>query len=70
VKTESNQSSSSGIGFCGALAVLFIALKLTGYIYWSWWFVLAPIWGPLVFAVLIIIAMSIAAAIADRRDDP
>ena len=33
------------MGFLGALTVLFVALKLTGYIDWSWWWVLAPLWG-------------------------
>lgn len=46
-----SSSSSSGLGFFGALAILFIALKLTGFIDWSWWWVLAPIWGP--FALLL-----------------
>lgn len=32
------------IGFCGLLAILFIALKLMGYIAWSWLWVLAPLW--------------------------
>ena len=31
------------------LAVLFIALKLTGVIIWSWWLVLLPLYGGLVF---------------------
>lgn len=29
------------------LLVLFIGLKLTGYINWSWWWVMAPLWMPL-----------------------
>jgi len=33
--------------FLPLLAVLFIGLKLTGYILWSWLWVLAPIWIPL-----------------------
>ena len=32
-----------GIGFLDALALIFIVLKLTGVISWSWWWVLAPI---------------------------
>lgn len=48
-----SSSSSSGIGFFGLLAILFIALKLLGYIDWSWWWVLAPVWGPLILAVAI-----------------
>ena len=35
---------SGGIGFVGLLTILFIGLKLTGYITWSWWWVLSPIW--------------------------
>lgn len=37
--------------FFGLLAILFIGLKLTGYIDWSWWWVLAPLWGPAVFVL-------------------
>lgn len=39
---SSSNSSSGGIGFCGLLTVLFIALKLTGFIGWSWLWVLSP----------------------------
>lgn len=45
----------SGIGFFSLLAILFIGLKLTGYINWSWWWVLAPIWGG--FAILGVILL-------------
>ena len=51
--SESSSSSSGGIGFFGLLAVLFIGLKLTGYIGWSWWWVLAPLWGPLAIALIL-----------------
>lgn len=52
-------SSSSGIGFCSLLTVLFIGLKLTGYITWSWWWVLSPllIAPVLLLSVLVIAAM-------------
>jgi hypothetical protein len=33
---------SGGIDFVGGLQLLFIALKLTGFIAWSWWVVLLP----------------------------
>ena len=39
-KTEAHIS----LGFAEALTILFIALKLTGYISWSWLWVLSPIW--------------------------
>jgi len=47
------------IGFLSLLALLFIGLKLTGYIKWSWVWVLSPIWIPTaigIIAGLIIIA--------------
>lgn len=53
-----SSSSSSGIGFFGLLGVLFIGLKLTGYINWSWWWVTAPLWGPVAFALAIVIAIT------------
>ena len=53
-----SSSSSSGIGFFGLLGVLFIGLKLTGYIDWSWWWVLAPVWGPVALFLAIIVAIA------------
>lgn len=44
-------TKSSGIGLTGALFLVFLTLKLTGYIDWSWWLVTAPLWFPLVAAV-------------------
>jgi hypothetical protein len=43
-ESKSSSSSSSGIGFVGLLTILFIGLKLTGYIDWSWLWVLSPLW--------------------------
>lgn len=47
-------------GFVGILTAVFVGLKLAGVIQWSWWLVLAPMWGSLVLAVLL--AIIIAAA--------
>jgi uncharacterized protein (DUF983 family) len=41
---SNNTSSSRGIGFPGLLTVLFVGLKLTGYISWPWVWVLSPLW--------------------------
>lgn len=35
----------NGIGSGTLLFLLFLALKLTGYIDWSWWWVTAPLWA-------------------------
>jgi len=45
--------------FTHLLTVLFIGLKLTGYINWSWWWVLSPIWIPLVIALILCIILII-----------
>jgi hypothetical protein len=42
-----------GMGLSGWLTILFTALKLTGYINWSWWWVTSPIWIPLGIAISI-----------------
>lgn len=47
--------ASGGIGFLGALTILFIALKLLGKITWSWVWVLAPIWIPSLVAVVVLL---------------
>ena len=60
---SSSVSSSSGIGFLGLLTILFIGLKLTGFIAWSWWWVLAPMWIPIAVTVLLAILAFIAALI-------
>jgi hypothetical protein len=40
------------ISFMGLLTLLFIGLKLTNYIDWSWLWVLAPIWGQLLLIAI------------------
>jgi len=52
----SNNNSSGGIGLAGALAIVFITLKLVDVIDWSWWWVLSPIWIPwgIVLAILVL----------------
>jgi len=35
-----------GANFADMLTILFIYLKMTGQIDWSWWLVLLPLWLP------------------------
>lgn len=58
-----DSSSSGGIGFAGLLTVAFIVLKLTGYITWSWWWVLSPIWIPAAIVLSIFIIGVVAAMV-------
>jgi len=64
--TQSNTSSSSDIGFTGLLTVLFVALKLTGYIAWSWWWVLSPLWIGAAVVVAFLIVGALVIWVMDR----
>lgn len=61
-------NKSGGIGFAGILTIVFIVLKLTHNINWSWWWVLAPSWIG-VAIVLVIFLITIVAAIIMRAWD-
>lgn len=39
-----NKQTSGGVGFLGLLTIVFITLKLTSVINWSWWWVVSPYW--------------------------
>lgn len=61
-------NQSSGIGFFGMLAIVFIALKLgeVGVVAgWGWWWVLSPLWVPL---AVVLVAVFIAALVAAMRN--
>jgi len=58
--SNSSGSKNGGIGILGMLFVLFVGLKLTHNIDWSWWWVTAPLWGPLaIVAVIALIALGV-----------
>lgn len=50
------ENNTYGVSAIGLLGVLFVGLKLTGYIDWSWWWVTLPFWGgaALVIGILLI----------------
>lgn len=49
----------------GLLGLIFITLKLTGYINWSWLWVLSPFWMPLAIAIVIFIVVFLGALVID-----
>lgn len=52
------------VGFLGLLTLIFITLKLTGTIAWSWWLVLLPFYGPIALACgFMLITILVAAAL-------
>lgn len=42
--SNSSNSSEGGIGLGMILFLIFLVLKLTGNIDWSWWWVTSPLW--------------------------
>lgn len=55
-------SYQGGAGLPGLLLVLFIGLKLTGHIAWSWVWVLSPVWITLAVALVIAVTVTVVAA--------
>jgi hypothetical protein len=43
-----SNSNSNGLGLGTILFLIFMVLKLTNYIDWSWWWVTAPLWIPII----------------------
>ncbi len=65
--SQQSSSGGAGIGFTGLLQILFIALKLTGVITWSWWWVLAPIWITALLFVVVFIGAIVYAVVKEAR---
>jgi hypothetical protein len=69
---ETTTAATSSFPFLSILTLIFITLKLTGYIAWSWWWVLSPLWIPLAIIlgigiIVVIIAMITGANITTRK---
>ena len=53
----SNSNSSSGTGIAGVFTIVFVVLKLTGHIDWSWLWVVSPIWITAAVIALLLVAV-------------
>jgi hypothetical protein len=53
--------------FFPILTLIFITLKLTGYIAWSWFWVLAPLWIPAAIFLVILVVFAILYLMDDKR---
>ena len=49
---ENNNSNGVSAGFL--LFLVFLILKLTGHIDWSWWWVTSPLWIGFILGVVIL----------------
>ncbi len=48
-----SNKDTSGLGLGTILFLIFLILKLTNLINWSWWWVFAPFWMP--FAIIFLL---------------
>ena len=64
---EKPVASFGGITFLQLLTIVFVVLKLTKCINWSWWWVLAPLWVPVALVIAVVFICGVIGAIADRR---
>ena len=56
---SNRNSSSSGIGICGVLTIVFVVFKLIGVINWSWLWVLCPLWINLLLTIIVAVIIVI-----------
>ena len=49
-----SKNSSGGLGLGTILFLIFLVLKLTNYIDWSWWWVTSPLWIPIAFIIVVV----------------
>jgi hypothetical protein len=54
------------VGFLGALGLIFITLKLTGFIDWAWIWVLSPLWIIAILILLVVLVGFIFAALGHK----
>ena len=54
---------NSGLGIVSILTLIFIILKITNKISWSWIWVLSPIWVTFIFAIIIFVIILIVGKI-------
>ena len=51
---DAKHSGGRGLGFGTVLFLVFLVLKLTGHIDWSWWWVTAPLWIPVLLVLVFV----------------
>jgi hypothetical protein len=51
---ESKSNSGTGLSLSAVLFIVFLVLKLTGNIDWSWWWVTSPLWIPFILGLAIV----------------
>jgi hypothetical protein len=61
-----NSNSSNGLGIGTILFLIFMTLKLANFIDWSWWWVTAPLWIPLLLILGVLAIAGVLSLIKDK----
>lgn len=64
---KTTETPRASFPILGILGLIFITLKLTGHITWSWVWVLAPFWIPFVVVVILIAIIFGVTALYNKR---
>ena len=59
MKYMMNDTKNTETSLTGILLIVFLVLKLTHNIDWSWWWVLSPLWVPIAMVILCTILLKI-----------
>ena len=62
---ENDMKNEQGVGIGFILFVVFLVLKLTKVVTWSWWIVTAPLWIPFGIVLVIVIIATVVAIISE-----
>ena len=62
---ENDMKNEQGVGIGFILFIVFLVLKLTKVISWSWWLVTAPLWIPFGIALVIMIIATVVAPLRE-----
>ena len=67
-RSRSTTASAGGGSPAALLGIAFIILKLCGVIDWSWWWVAAPLWGPVALLAVLALFFALVALVASVFD--
>jgi len=54
---SNNSSNNSGVSFLSLLTLIFIVLKLTNVINWSWWYITMPLCGGVCIGLCLLVVV-------------
>jgi len=63
---SNKETTSSGLGLGTIIFLIFLVLKLTNQIDWSWWLVTSPLWIPII-AVAVFTIVTIIVVVSKKH---